>query len=63
MKMSNVKFNNASDTTDAPMIPDMVKTVGKVALGIGVVGGAFYLGKRSGKKSAAAAAPQVVIAG
>lgn len=61
--MKNVKFNADDTTTAAPTVPPMLKTVGKVALGVGLVGGAFYLGKRSGKKSAAAAAPQVVIAG
>lgn len=61
--MKNVKFNNADDTADAPMIPPMAKTIGKVVLGGALLGGAFYLGKRSGKKSAAAAAPQVVISG
>jgi len=60
--MKNVKFNADDTTTDAPSIPPMAKTIGKVVLGGAIIGGAFWLGKRSGAKSAAQQ-PQVVITG
>lgn len=61
--MKNVKFNAATDDTTAstPSIPPMAKTIGKVVLGGALLGGAFYLGKRSGAK--AAQQPQVIIGG